>query len=261
MQLQKQLRSWEETLSSYIRIKELISCVEVTDSTMSDAKSALNTFNKTRLNVGNNNILGIALALNQKAGKGRNGRDWHSTKNAFLATYTITLDRSLNLCSGYSLVVGIAVYEMLLKYGFSGSLKWPNDILNDAKEKIGGILIELYTHNETTIALVGIGLNISQSSTKVPSSGHLKALNLNQLVCATDLSILLNVYSNTFSSHGFGFFRDLWIKYSKINYGSIVIQQNGENINGTFTGVSEQGELLVMINDTLTRLTSVENYL
>ena len=103
----------------------------------------------------------LLVAERQTAGRGRLGRTWHSGggggETPPSLTFSLGLPLSPQSWSGLSLALGISVAQSLHP---SLQLKWPNDIwLND--RKLGGILIETATVNESRYAVIGIGINIA----------------------------------------------------------------------------------------------------
>ena len=62
--------------------------------------------------------------------------------------------------SGLSLVVGAAIAEALDPNGRRLGLKWPNDLWLDER-KLGGILIETVPAGSSRMAVIGVGLNVS----------------------------------------------------------------------------------------------------
>lgn len=94
----------------------------------------------------------VIIADAQSAGRGRFRRTWVSHHGNLYASFIYMSDeRDPRLA--YS--VAIAVAETLISFGVYPNIKWPNDILVDAK-KIAGILIEYYSH----FVVVGIGINV-----------------------------------------------------------------------------------------------------
>ncbi len=103
------------------------------------------------------------IADAQTAGRGRAGRNWHSPAggNLYLSLgwrFTGSADQ----LAGFSLLMGVATVRALRQLGIEQArLKWPNDVLVDAK-KIAGILIETRTGRDGGLAVViGIGVNVN----------------------------------------------------------------------------------------------------
>ena len=113
------------------------------------------------------------LANFQTHGKGQHGRVWESSNGQnLLCSYILelkTLDRLKNWAPtdqiGFSAAIAIGVRAFFA--GFAGvetKIKWPND-LYFRDRKAGGILIEnLVRGKEWTWAVIGIGINVNQSS-------------------------------------------------------------------------------------------------
>ncbi|MCW7536673.1 biotin--[acetyl-CoA-carboxylase] ligase [Aquabacterium sp. A7-Y] len=105
----------------------------------------------------------LLVAERQSAGRGRQGRPWHSAPGASL-TFSLGLPCAPRDWAGLSLAVGVALAEAL-PAGIV--LKWPNDLwLRDggrAGRKLGGILIEttgLAPGEAGRYVVVGVGLNV-----------------------------------------------------------------------------------------------------
>jgi len=109
----------------------------------------------------------LLVAETQTSGRGRQGREWHSSAGLSL-TFSLALPLSPPAWSGLSLAVGVALADTLdpprgdmpPRIG----LKWPNDLwLLDAPgrgRKLGGVLIETVAVGERRMAVIGIGLNV-----------------------------------------------------------------------------------------------------
>lgn len=102
----------------------------------------------------------------QSAGRGRMGRQWHSTQESQQRslTFSIALPFAPQDWSGLSLVVGLAVAQVL---GAGIALKWPNDICvrrADGYAKLGGILLETQALPESAIA--------ATAELTAPAAGH-----------------------------------------------------------------------------------------
>ena len=102
----------------------------------------------------------LLVAETQTAGRGRLGRDWHSSAAADPgASLTFSLGLPLQMAdwSGLSLAVGVSVASSLHP---DLQLKWPNDVwLQD--RKLAGILIETTSIGATRYAVIGVGINIA----------------------------------------------------------------------------------------------------
>ena len=77
----------------------------------------------------------VVVADEQRAGRGRFGRDWLSPTGGLYATFLLEGDPAIAVASG------VAVAQALTRLGVDARLKWPNDVLVEGR-KLGGILIE-----------------------------------------------------------------------------------------------------------------------
>lgn len=106
----------------------------------------------------------VVVALEQRAGRGRQNRAWHSEAGKNL-TFTLILRPRIDPASLgiVSLFASVAVANSVS--GLSGKAagcKWPNDVLVGGK-KISGILCEsVISGNVVESVIVGIGLNVNQ---------------------------------------------------------------------------------------------------
>ncbi len=97
----------------------------------------------------------LLVALEQSAGRGRRGKQWHSRPGGSL-TFSLGLPFRPADWSGLSLAVGVSLAESLHP---ELRLKWPNDLWWQGR-KLGGILIEAATLGERRYAVIGVGLNV-----------------------------------------------------------------------------------------------------
>lgn len=126
---------------------------------------------------------GVALLVteHQVDGRGRSGRAWQTPPAAAL-TFSLALrpTASADTWGWLSLLVGVGVVGALRSAtGVAASVKWPNDLIVDVpgapdldgwgtERKVGGILVELVTTPSGPVAVVGVGLNVSQRADELP---------------------------------------------------------------------------------------------
>jgi BirA family biotin operon repressor/biotin-[acetyl-CoA-carboxylase] ligase len=119
----------------------------------------------------------VVLADYQTAGRGRLGRAWHAPAHSavLLSVALRNLQQSIRP-SMLTAWVSLAVCRSIeIRTGLRPSIKWPNDVLIDAR-KVCGILIE--QHGQATVA--GIGLNVAQTSDQFAQAGLSDAVSLTQ---------------------------------------------------------------------------------
>ncbi|MFO1183821.1 MAG: biotin--[acetyl-CoA-carboxylase] ligase [Bauldia sp.] len=100
----------------------------------------------------------------QVAGRGRRGRTWVSARGNLHASLLLLDPARPEAAASISYVAGLALHDALTALagplaGERFRLKWPNDILCDAR-KVAGILVEGETLPDKRLAVViGIGVN------------------------------------------------------------------------------------------------------
>jgi len=101
----------------------------------------------------------LVTAREQRDGRGRQGRRWHAPPGEALLCSLVLRDPPPLL----SIAAGVAVAEVV---GPRAMLKWPNDVLLDAR-KVSGILIE--GRPQERWAVLGIGVNVAVRVEELPA--------------------------------------------------------------------------------------------
>lgn len=103
------------------------------------------------------------VTLEQTAGKGQRGNTWKDLPGESLLM-SIVLYPSVPAEAQFSFnaAVAVSIAEVLADLGLDAAIKWPNDIIINAK-KAGGLLIEnAFRGSSWSHAVVGFGLNVLQ---------------------------------------------------------------------------------------------------
>ncbi|WP_413451087.1 biotin--[acetyl-CoA-carboxylase] ligase [Georgenia phoenicis] len=122
--------------------------------------------------------LSALVTDHQTAGRGRSGRGWLTPPRAALTASLLLRPRvPLERAPWLTLLAGLAVVRAL-GAGSRVGLKWPNDVLVadggpalagwGTARKLGGILTELLPPEGGPVAVVGIGVNLSQDAAALP---------------------------------------------------------------------------------------------
>jgi BirA family biotin operon repressor/biotin-[acetyl-CoA-carboxylase] ligase len=101
----------------------------------------------------------LLVAEQQTAGRGRLGRNWHSSDadpKSLPLMFSLGMVLSPASWSGLSLAVGVSVAQSLHP---DLRLKWPNDVWLDNR-KLGGILIETASFGDDRYVVIGVGINV-----------------------------------------------------------------------------------------------------
>ncbi|MDH4233799.1 MAG: biotin--[acetyl-CoA-carboxylase] ligase [Gallionella sp.] len=212
---------------------------------------------------------GSVLAVElQTAGRGRMGRNWHSSLGTAL-TFSLLwrFDCGLNGLSGLSLGVGVAVVRALKKLGAQDvKLKWPNDILTE-QGKLAGVLIEAQGDmlGPSTV-VIGIGLNCTMPASLLrqidqpPSALDEVCVAMpsrSQLLAATLLELADTMQQ--FAQGGFAVLRNEWEQNHIHQDRPIQMQMaDGRMVSGIVRGASDSGELCLETAQGMRRFNSGE---
>lgn len=103
----------------------------------------------------------VCVAFEQTKGRGRRENIWVSPKGNLYFSFIKKQVFNREDIFHETIIVSIAIVELLEKYGVKPMIKYPNDILANNK-KIAGILIETKGLKNVEETIVGIGININQ---------------------------------------------------------------------------------------------------
>jgi BirA family biotin operon repressor/biotin-[acetyl-CoA-carboxylase] ligase len=105
----------------------------------------------------------IVVAEEQREGRGRGERSWHSPagKGIYATTlHALPVEELAVLPLRIACMVATFLREA---YAIDARIKWPNDILVDGR-KIAGILIEARHQEKGSYAMIGVGINVFPSN-------------------------------------------------------------------------------------------------
>jgi BirA family biotin operon repressor/biotin-[acetyl-CoA-carboxylase] ligase len=111
----------------------------------------------------------VHVADAQTAGRGRQGRKWHSAGGEGLYASIVLLPGVELSAAGLTIAAGLAVHDAVGRLGLAGAaLEWPNDVIvrtarDAAGAKLAGILVETRGLDpRAPHYVVGIGINVRQ---------------------------------------------------------------------------------------------------
>jgi len=226
----------------------------------------------------------LLIAEQQSAGRGRQGRGWHSQPGASL-TFSLGVGLAAAEWSGLSLTIGVALCEALDPPvgGASGAisapdlarphvmLKWPNDLwlvdpaadagTSGAGRKLGGILIETVTAGSQRLAIIGIGLNVREFDVAQASTGFAALQELDPSATApgvlAQVALPLVQAVKLFEREGFAAFAARFEARDLLR-GHKVRTTHPDACDGVAAGVSALGALLVETADGVMAVASGE---
>lgn len=209
----------------------------------------------------------LLVAEHQTAGRGRQGRAWHSVPGGSL-TFSLALPLAMADWSGLSLAIGVALAEALDDAPRDApriGLKWPNDLWllgePNATRKLGGILIETVAAGAQRLAVIGVGLNVQPFEPTEMNTGFAPLHDLDTE--ATPPAVLARVALplvralKQFELEGFAPFAERFAARDVL-FGRSVTTTLPEVMHGTARGVSAAGALLVETDAGLVSVASGE---
>ncbi|EDY35773.1 biotin-(acetyl-CoA-carboxylase) ligase [Aciduliprofundum boonei T469] len=172
------------------------------------------------------------VADEQNAGRGRQGRIWHSPPGGLWITVILksTLEPQI-----LSLVGGIVIAKALEKKGYKVCLKWPNDVIYKGK-KLAGVIGEHYKG----YILLGMGINLQND---IPEEIRDIAINIPNLPRDDLLPTLLETLEEEIAKERDEIIED-WKKYN-CTLGKKVKIVEDESFVGLAKDLTPEGFLLV----------------
>lgn len=198
------------------------------------------------------------VAAEQRAGRGRRGRAWHSPAGQGLyLSLAWPCQAPASQLGALPLVAGLAAARAIqLTCAAPVQLKWPNDLWL-AGAKLGGCLVELSTHprQQALWAIIGVGINlqfddatdIDQAWTDLARHGHRADLNT---LAAAVINALQEQLSAFEAKQSFAPFRGPWQALDALRGQAVVVSEaNGQRLHGRAEGVDEGGRLVLITAD------------
>jgi biotin-[acetyl-CoA-carboxylase] ligase BirA-like protein len=225
-------------------------------STMDEVKSFLPSN-------GNSEFVGVAVALFQSAGRGRQGRQWVSMKGqgVYLSALFDLKSKEQSKLGLLPLIMGLELKERLLQFTESIKLKWPNDLVIETENglrKLGGLLLEASHNSESTLVTIGVGINLKKIGLK--ESISLEELGIQEalpeeiafIILESALAAVKNLTSLRVSEFVERYNSSMVFFNQKI---SLLEAENG-SIVGINKGIDTDGSLLVENSNGISKLYS-----
>jgi BirA family biotin operon repressor/biotin-[acetyl-CoA-carboxylase] ligase len=192
------------------------------------------------------------IADRQTAGRGRRGRVWNDGAGNFMGSVLVRSDGPVQQLS---FVAALALHEAVAAATGQGqrfALKWPNDVLLDGI-KCSGILLE----RQGDALVIGIGVNLAHhpEGTERPATS-LAAAGLAVPAPRDLLDMMAPAFARwrgLWAAEGFAPIRSAWLDRAAGVGGRIVARLGHESPEGLFTGLADDGALLMRLDDGRTR--------
>ena len=189
----------------------------------------------------------VVWALEQQAGRGRQGRVWSSPRGNLYCSILLRPEIPVREWGKYSFVVGLALYETVAFYlNKKIELKWPNDVLVEGR-KISGILLE----SGENWLVAGMGLNVLHvPENPIYSVTSLAMETPHMPLLETVLTKLLDRLDHWYgclNQTGFAPIRHAWLERAR--KGNLRVRQPQGDIEGQFADLDPDGNLCLILKD------------
>lgn len=199
------------------------------------------------------------VSAEQTAGRGRAGRAWQAPPGSSLfCTLVLRPQVAPNRLSTLPLVTGMAVAEAIEQLtGTPVQLKWPNDVWigsDPVRRKVAGILAtSALSGNRIDHVLVGVGVNVgSDVDTLPPAATSLRAATGLELASDDVLMGLLRRFERAYAAFLHADGRpslEAWRTRAALLGERVTIEEDGNACSGIFTGIDDEGALLLQLDD------------
>jgi len=193
------------------------------------------------------------VADRQRAGRGREGRAWHTTPGKGLAlSLLLTLERPPRAVGVVPLAAGLALARGIERLGLKTRLKWPNDLLVGSS-KLAGILCESRrTPRGAWAVVVGVGVNVSQQREEFPREVGEQATSLALEGCgasrehvAAELLNALEPLWDVMATRGAEPVLEAWRARATFWGQPVTVRSLGRAQSGIATGLDDGGGLML----------------
>ncbi|WP_440895712.1 biotin--[acetyl-CoA-carboxylase] ligase [Amphibacillus sp. Q70] len=197
----------------------------------------------------------VVVADKQTTGKGRRQHRWYSNHSGGVWLSFVLHPKMVPAkAPQLTLLTAIAVVQaMESATELKPMIKWPNDILIGDK-KIAGILTEMQAeHDEIHYVVIGIGLNVNQTSNDLDHQIKHMATSLlietektyhKQVIIQAILTHFETIYHD-YLLNGFEPIRKQWLHYAYRLGDLIHYTINGEENRGILHGIANDGSLII----------------
>lgn len=205
----------------------------------------------------------LVWAKQQTAGRGRRGRQWSSPPGNLYCSLVLRPGVAVDRAAEFGFIAALAVFDTLGSVGEAGHIvhcKWPNDILLN-EHKVAGILLETETggNGPPDWVILGIGLNVGifPGDTEFPATSlRAEGFSATEIDCLDFFCRHFLKWTNTWREEGFAPIRKHWLWRCHGLGEDIEVRLEGETLSGVFSGLGEDGALLLKTGDGERRITA-----
>lgn len=203
----------------------------------------------------------VIHALRQSAGRGRHGRVWVSEAGNLYLSILLRPSCPVSEIGRISLLTAVALADVIVRYLDDPAvltLKWPNDLLFDARKGAGILLESDVDGDRVNWVAVGVGVNLVSALPDIGdalSSFSAKAL---------DMSVIRDEFLEAFAALydlSFDDIRQKWLGYSYAPGTQIGVKIGERLESGVFHDIDGYGNLrLAQADGSLKTITSGDVY-
>ncbi|GAA0423123.1 biotin--[acetyl-CoA-carboxylase] ligase [Virgibacillus salarius] len=198
----------------------------------------------------------VVIADEQKIGRGRMSRAWHSKRGSGMwLSMILRPELPPYLAPQLTLLTAVALADTISDMtGTEPLIKWPNDILFANQKKCAGILTEMQAEQDKIqYVVIGVGLNVNQQLSDWPEEIQERATSL-QIETNQSWSIqsiiqeFLCTFEKTYDMYmkkGFVEIKKKWENYGFKIGEWITIYTLQEKKKAIFAGIASDGALLI----------------
>jgi BirA family transcriptional regulator, biotin operon repressor / biotin---[acetyl-CoA-carboxylase] ligase len=199
---------------------------------------------------------GLAVVADlQTAGRGRRGRSWVSPAGVNL---TVSVGLRPRLEAGRAGLLGIAAAVATrdacaaVAPGADLAIRWPNDIVTAAGDKVAGLLVETALEDGRLVeAVIGAGINVNWHRSQMPAEIAARATSLTEVAGRQVdrialLGVLLDALDAELAALELGVSPvDRFRSASALDGRRIFVEVGEDVLEGTAAGVADDGALLL----------------
>lgn len=194
----------------------------------------------------------VVTAIEQTAGRGRDGRIWSSPPGNLYASLILRPAVVLRHAAALSFAAALALgdgLDLLLPLNTAVAFKWPNDVLVD-RRKIAGILLEAEAAGTALeFLVVGVGVNCAThpEGTTTPAT-DLRTVIGTAPAPAAVLDAFLGAFATWYErwqAAGLAPLRDAWLARAAGLGEELRVHTARETLTGRFDGIDASGALVL----------------
>lgn len=191
-------------------------------------------------------------AFSQTSGRGTRGRSWVDPGGNLAISLLFRPEKSIDFLAAIPFLTAVSLYETARQFSTGEAdfmLKWPNDLLL-SERKMAGVLIEAGGNADRKWVVVGIGANLRQA----PQIEGRQLSALSEVAAAPDpavfgrdLTLQMDRWIGLWEAEGFAPIREAWLERAHPVGRHLAVQRGETYISGSFSGLDEQGRLLLAL--------------